>query len=87
MLCLRTVAHVKLYCGLFHPRRIEEFSAVTIGVCRYASVRVTNSNKCDTECEDKKFNESNKRLQVINATKSYLGRHPPSGNRNNDGVQ
>ena len=81
---LRTLVHVKLYFGLFHPRRSEELSAVTIGVCRYASVRVTNSNKCDTECGDKKCNESNKSLQTKTSTNSYLGRHPPSAYGNNE---
>ena len=44
---LRNRAHVKLYIGLFHCRRSEELSAVTIDGCRYASVRVTNNQKCD----------------------------------------
>ena len=61
---LRTVAHVKLYIGLFQPRRSEELSALTVDSCRYASVRVTNSNKCDTEYEDKKCKENNKGIQT-----------------------
>ena len=78
---LRTVAHVKLYIGLFQPRRSEELSALKFDNCRYASVRVTNSNKCDTEYEDKKCNESNKSPKMLTSTNSYLGRHPPSANR------
>jgi len=86
-LCVRTVAHVNLYIGLFQPRTGEELSALTVDGCRYASVRVTNSNSGDTEYGDKKCNESNKRLQTKISTISCLGRHPPSANRNNVGVQ
>ena len=52
---LCTVAHEKLYIKLFFPRRSEELSAIAIDICRYASIRVTDSNKCDTEYEDKKM--------------------------------
>ena len=52
-LCVRTVAHVKLYIGLFQPRRNEELGALNIDGCRYAPVRVTNKNKCDAENEGK----------------------------------